>query len=1056
MLKCACTAIAALMAFSNASAGATATPIHQIQGNGIASPFSGQLVTVEGVVTGIVGNGFFLQAPDAERDGDDNTSEGIFIHTGMRPGGPVVVGNRVAATGVIEEFIAGPMQLPLTRMTGEVSLALVDAGVELPEPVALPQSRFEPGADVEVGEPWEGMRVLAPVLGVVGAGEGTFDPVTGLAPPNGVFHATIAQTIQYPFREAGIHLLDPESIPAGKTPPIWDMNAEILRVDSTALGGTLRDPDVGSESWISVVAIMHYDGGRYTLLPEPGELGQQMFGTGRISSRVSRSDASELTVARVDVGGLWDQADDPERDDPQVPTEVLEQRLIKLNRVICEWLGVPDIVVLAGVESQAALDGLVNWIDTRGFGENWCNSGYVGTLHEGTSSDGLDMAVLVRTRYEDARRGSLEGSGQLGADAKLQAPDGSLSPLFARPPQLHRVKVDGPYSGSVVELSVLSVDIEPIESTLSLSPAEHGWQTVRREATERRRAQSRWLTQWLEARQTALPDEALVVLGGFEASSLSDGRVDVLGAISGNEAPASEVLWPVGETLSRPLTSIRRDNLPYWDATTLLEGSASRLDHVLVNDAAVDQFPMWTQNVNLVRIFPASSVSRQFPPIGFSTHEPVFLRLLAPQLLYSDLSVRQETEISATPTLPYSGSIRVRNLGPTIAYFVVAEVQTNLDAEEYSIGSSWPSWTCDPPQAQNKGSRVLCYADYMVGSATLDFVVPPNAALEDRTVKFTTTMYGTSPDPNPKNDSADYVINYDSDTDLVLSIVHHDQEPLPGEEARFGAWVDNPSGNSPGEVTMTFDINAPVSEVRQLQGAPAVACNGSELTGGSRWTCVTETGTEANAGHMALAVATDAADAGRLITIHGTVVSTVKDSDPTSNSASDSVRVGGWQFDASSRITAKQSLAARRPSNIDIAAVLEGAAPTAKPMRLKVTVTSRLPANAIAIRTTEMSCSESWTQTAVVFNCVPSNNQAATRSLQLNVEPSFSQGNSDTIRIETDYHYSDYRDSKASNDTARIELPVSGSRTHSLTAEGRRIPLKPRQSRPATPPPPER
>lgn len=59
------------------------TPIHTIQGNGIASPMQGTVVVINGIVTGDFRgenklNGFFVQ--EMQEDEDENTSEGIFVY----------------------------------------------------------------------------------------------------------------------------------------------------------------------------------------------------------------------------------------------------------------------------------------------------------------------------------------------------------------------------------------------------------------------------------------------------------------------------------------------------------------------------------------------------------------------------------------------------------------------------------------------------------------------------------------------------------------------------------------------------------------------------------------------------------------------------------------------------------------------------------------------------------------------------------------------------------------------------------------------------------------
>ena len=76
--------------------------ISEIQGDGAASTLVGETVSVEAVVTHIVSNGFYLQEEDSDSDGNDATSEGIFVFTGSAP--TIAVGNLVGVDGEVSEF----------------------------------------------------------------------------------------------------------------------------------------------------------------------------------------------------------------------------------------------------------------------------------------------------------------------------------------------------------------------------------------------------------------------------------------------------------------------------------------------------------------------------------------------------------------------------------------------------------------------------------------------------------------------------------------------------------------------------------------------------------------------------------------------------------------------------------------------------------------------------------------------------------------------------------------------------------------------------------------
>ena len=87
-----------------------ATPIHDVQGNGAATPIPGATVTIEGVVIGDYQTqgtgqlrGFFVQEETTDEDADPNTSEGIFVFCSSCPTA-VAEGQVVRVTGAVSEF----------------------------------------------------------------------------------------------------------------------------------------------------------------------------------------------------------------------------------------------------------------------------------------------------------------------------------------------------------------------------------------------------------------------------------------------------------------------------------------------------------------------------------------------------------------------------------------------------------------------------------------------------------------------------------------------------------------------------------------------------------------------------------------------------------------------------------------------------------------------------------------------------------------------------------------------------------------------------------------
>ncbi|HKP94550.1 MAG TPA: alkaline phosphatase PhoX [Fibrobacteria bacterium] len=122
--------------FTGAFSIAAPVRIHALQGAGHLSPLSGQSVAgVEGVVTAVLPNGFFLQ--DTLPDADPATSEAIFVFTNAAP--TVHVGDVLSVDGRVSEFRPGGAttdNLTTTELTAP-AISLLSSGHALPDPVLI-------------------------------------------------------------------------------------------------------------------------------------------------------------------------------------------------------------------------------------------------------------------------------------------------------------------------------------------------------------------------------------------------------------------------------------------------------------------------------------------------------------------------------------------------------------------------------------------------------------------------------------------------------------------------------------------------------------------------------------------------------------------------------------------------------------------------------------------------------------------------------------------------------------------------------------------------------
>ena len=225
--------------------GAPATPIHDIQGDGLASPVQNQSFEIEGVVVGAFPgtNGFqglHVQEEDIDADVDPSTSEGIFI---FEPNGGATygVGDRVRIRGRVTEFGN------LTELTNLSNLHLCASGQPVPTAsnVAMP---FE--ASNSEAEAFEGMRVelVQPMtvtetfsLGrfgeiVIAAGGRLPIPTTVAEPGSAAFLAQVDENLRRRIIvDDGDNRqnLDPTLYPIGGLSA-----SDTLRIGDTMTGGT--------------------------------------------------------------------------------------------------------------------------------------------------------------------------------------------------------------------------------------------------------------------------------------------------------------------------------------------------------------------------------------------------------------------------------------------------------------------------------------------------------------------------------------------------------------------------------------------------------------------------------------------------------------------------------------------------------------------------------------------------------------------------------------------------------------------------------------------------
>jgi predicted extracellular nuclease len=230
----------------------TAELISQIQGSEASSPLINEMVEVEAVVTDVFQQpsqwgGFFLQEQNTDSDGDESTSEGLFIRSTR----PVEQGNIIRVRGRV------------TENKGQTELDSITAVVVCEQNGALPDATELklPVASAEVFESLEGMRVTFPQNLVISdlyglsakgeilvSGSRLFQPTHMLAP--GHESQTLAQA-------NGLNqlIVDDGHSETGRSIPLHGQ-------DNTA-AFSASNPLRNGQNMSGLVGILHYSAGVY-------------------------------------------------------------------------------------------------------------------------------------------------------------------------------------------------------------------------------------------------------------------------------------------------------------------------------------------------------------------------------------------------------------------------------------------------------------------------------------------------------------------------------------------------------------------------------------------------------------------------------------------------------------------------------------------------------------------------------------------------------------------------------------------------------------------------
>jgi uncharacterized repeat protein (TIGR01451 family) len=608
--------------------------IHDIQGNGTASPLVGQTVSARGIVTLLKSNGFFLQEELADYDADPNTSEGIFVFTSSAPS--VAVGDDATVTGTVVEFNG------LTEISPVSNVTINSAGNTLPAAITLTLADLPSSANFTQPqlEKYESMRLVAPSLTTVAPNDTFFDVYTVLA------------SQPRPVREPGIPAADP--IPPDPTTglpdcciPIWDMNPERLSVDTNGRAGSTGETLTSNVTLTNVAGPLDFSFGEYRLINEAN-----LTRTADMSAvPVPTPAANEFTVAGYNIENFNNNA---------------TQRQ-KAALTVRDVLILPDIIGTVEIFDLADLQALATEIQTI--------SGVAYSAHlieqDGTSEDSdQDVGFLVKT----SRVSVTSVTAERAADTFINPNTGLPETLHDRPPLVLRGTVDPSGPNPLPVIVVVNhtrsfIDIELVAG-----------EGVRVRA--KRKAQAESLADLLNDLQTDNPGTPVIWVGDYNAFQFNNGYDDLISVLKGMPTPDDQIVVDQSPDLVNPDAYNLIEDVPGAQRYTFLfEGTPQALDHMLVNPLAL----ALNTGIAVARVnadFPEASAavyaSNAARPERNSDHDPVVGYFVFPS-----------ADVALTKTLDTAGphfegqsvtyTINVANSGPVAATNIsVTDTPTNL------------------------------------------------------------------------------------------------------------------------------------------------------------------------------------------------------------------------------------------------------------------------------------------------------------------------------------------------------------------------------------------
>ena len=603
----------------------TLATIMEIQGASHISPLLGENVETTGIVTAVAFNGFYLQ--DATGDGDDNTSDGVFV-----AGSGVSVGDEVTVIGVVEENIPGGAatgNLSITQIASS-SVTVNSSGNPLPTAVIIGASGRLPSNTTVISDDETPVNLQDPVE----AAANTFDPandaidffeslegqrVTIEAPvavsPTRVFNEFSAEFFTLPNNGADASPADVRTDRGGinldsGVDNTGDQNPERVQVqfDETIFGGEPVAVTVGDQLQ-DITGVVGYSFGNYevnateaVVIDTPSNLAQET--TTLVGEGAQLSIASYNVLNLTSTIAVEDGVTDPDA----------AQRALLAEQIVNN-LNAPDIIALQEIQdnSGTANDGvtdadqtLQDLVDAIAAAGGPTYSFFDVDPVDGTGG-GVPGGNIRNAFLFDSSRVTLESFESLTEAALTTAGvsdptafDGTRDPLAAT--------FSFDTGDGIEEVTVVN---NHLSSRFGSTPVFGATQPFVQAGETERAAQAQALNDYVDSLLATDPTANVLVVGDMNTFEFSDELAEVLPGTAGDRV------------LNNLLSELEDDNA----YTFIFDGNSQVLDHAFATDglAAIAEYDIVHVNNDFTR--DDNRIEFSDPDVlPASDHEPIVAR----------------------------------------------------------------------------------------------------------------------------------------------------------------------------------------------------------------------------------------------------------------------------------------------------------------------------------------------------------------------------------------------------------------------------------------------